>query len=144
MGADSRGVISPNKFSITNIVNESFNRGNMFTLTRQSYQASTRLCQLRLLPHIPTRAFHTSLLVLAVPKNRTSPARKAWKNYQDSLKPVSHIVDCNHCNRTILFGHVCTCGWYKGKPFTLRAVRQYEKKLKREDKVEEVQAAEIR
>jgi len=42
-------------------------------------------------------------------------------------------------------GHVCVCGWFRGKPFTLKAISQYQKKLKREEeKVEVVKTAEIR
>jgi len=51
-------------------------------------------------------------------------------------------MDCSHCGQAILARHICSkCGWFAGKPFTLKAVRIHaqSKPKAEEEKVEVVQ-----
>ena len=57
---------------------------------------------------------------------------------------VSHAMECSHCGRTTLHKHVCFfCGWFEGRPFTLRAQKKETVRIaaasKPSDKAEKVE-----
>lgn len=39
-----------------------------------------------------------------------------------------NIGTCSHCKRPVLFKQVCRCGWFEGKPFTLKAQEKHNRK----------------
>lgn len=79
------------------------------------------------------RAFHVSSIPAAVPKKKQSYSRVRVRthsqNWQIRLQNWSHRHPCSHCGKEILRHNVCQhCGWYKGVPIFLRAVKRDEAK----------------
>lgn len=53
---------------------------------------------------------------MAVPKRRTSKARKRKRRSHHALPQVRYNL-CNNCGEPVLPHRVCrSCGYYKGKP----------------------------
>ena len=82
------------------------------------------------------RSFHVSSIPAAVPKKKQSYSRVRVRthsqNWQIRLSEWSHRQPCSHCGKMILRHNVCQhCGWYKGMPIYLRAVKREEMKKAR-------------
>lgn len=54
---------------------------------------------------------------MAVPKKRTSVARKGWRRAGHTHKlKTGTTISCSNCSATVIPHHVCpSCGHYKGK-----------------------------
>lgn len=83
-----------------------------------------------------SRAFHVSLIAAAVPKKKQSYSRVRVRthsqNRQIRMSDWSHRHACTHCGKDILRHNVCHhCGWYKGVPIFLRAVKRNESRLEK-------------
>jgi len=71
---------------------------------------------------------------MAVPKKRTGHSaqghrRSNWK----ATKP--EVTTCSNCGETVLTHTVCTaCGYYKGKPVSLKDAEKIEEEVKEEKK----------
>lgn len=80
-----------------------------------------------------TRSFHLSSVMAAVPKKKQSYSRVRIRthsqNWQIRMQDWTHRQPCSHCGKQILRHNVCNhCGWYKGIPIFLRAVKRQELK----------------
>jgi len=92
-----------------------------------------------------TRAFHVSLIAAAVPKKKQSYSRVRTRthsqNWQIRMGNWSHRQACTHCGKDILRHNVCHhCGWFKGVPIFLRAVKRNEARLEKQ-KLAETQSS---
>eukprot|EP01128_Nolandella_sp_AFSM9_P005783 TRINITY_DN285_c0_g1_i1.p1 TRINITY_DN285_c0_g1~~TRINITY_DN285_c0_g1_i1.p1 ORF type:complete len:150 (+),score=19.69 TRINITY_DN285_c0_g1_i1:215-664(+) len=76
-----------------------------------------------------SHSFHTAIVTLAVPKNRRSSAHKRERTAYYNMKPRHDFHSCSNCKRPVLFAHVCGCGWYKGKPYSMKAIAKENKRL---------------
>jgi large subunit ribosomal protein L32 len=53
---------------------------------------------------------------MAVPKRRTSKARRDKRRSHHALKASTAIQVCPHCGETKIYHHVCShCGHYRGE-----------------------------
>lgn len=61
---------------------------------------------------------------MAVPRNRSSNARKNSKRAHHAKKPVN-LMSCSNCQKPTLAHRICKfCGFYKGQPITAKAEEQ--------------------
>eukprot|EP01124_Arcella_intermedia_P010970 TRINITY_DN1746_c0_g1_i1.p2 TRINITY_DN1746_c0_g1~~TRINITY_DN1746_c0_g1_i1.p2 ORF type:complete len:150 (-),score=30.38 TRINITY_DN1746_c0_g1_i1:33-482(-) len=80
------------------------------------------------LPGAPRCGFHGSAVLCAVPKNRVSRGKKRMRNCHLNLVPKLNLLTCSNCTKAVMAEHVCSCGWKKGKPITLKAIKLWEYK----------------
>ncbi len=54
---------------------------------------------------------------MAVPKNKTSKARKRGRKAINMRLNAPGLVECGNCGNRVLLHRVCPkCGFYRGKP----------------------------
>ena len=54
---------------------------------------------------------------MAVPKRKTSKARRDKRRSHHHLKPSTTVQRCGDCGGVKMYHHVCgECGFYRGRP----------------------------